>query len=328
MTDNKTFYVIYQENQSVAVETHFTPDGGDRKRPLSTVGQLIAAFKEAVKPDLDQVSVQKLTLHPAEDADALDEFGEEPTLIIKSTLNRRTSSTGSNQSQPAPHPHRLQRWESLNRVLGTKRNKKARRDCEGHSLSYSSVTWKSVEEIFEGELEKYEQDVLPIPEPDFQLLLTMLSWIFKCYKSTLLIGLDSEAKRIHLIAPVLWAVVQLLPDVTVNVEAELKGKRVDTHGHFEFILTRGSKRVCIVEAKKEDFHQGMAQDLLGCEVAADLDSSSEVYGIVTNFEKWIFLKSQDERILADERSVIRSDRDRPKEEDLREVVGKLHSLLA
>ncbi|KAI8904876.1 hypothetical protein EDD86DRAFT_278042 [Gorgonomyces haynaldii] len=121
---------------------------------------------------------------------------------------------------------------------------------------------------------------------------------------------------------------RLLPDVTVNVGAELNGKRVDAHGHFEFILTRGSKRVCIVEAKQEQFHQGMAQDLLGCEVAADLDNSSEVYGIVTNFTQWIFLKSQDERILADERSVIGFDRDRPKEEDLREVVGKLHSLLA
>ena len=43
----------------------------------------------------------------------------------------------------------------------------------------------------------------------------------------------------------------------------------------------------------------MNQALLGCEVAADLDNADSVYGIVTNFEKWIFLKSL-EKILCGE----------------------------
>lgn len=61
------------------------------------------------------------------------------------------------------------------------------------------------------------------------------------------------------------------------------------HGHFEFVLRRGNKRVCIVEAKKDDMRQGMAQDLLGCEVAAEIDHLNLVCGIVTNYVQCILL---------------------------------------
>ena len=93
----------------------------------------------------------------------------------------------------------------------------------------------------------------PFPESDYEVLSKVITWIIKSYHSQLL---DNEAKRIHLIAPVLRAVVQLLPDVTVNVEQNLNGGRVHAHGHFEFVLTQGQKSVCIVEVKEEKFKQG------------------------------------------------------------------------
>lgn len=36
------------------------------------------------------------------------------------------------------------------------------------------------------------------------------------------------------------------------------------------MIRRKKKAVCIVEAKKDDMEQGMAQDLVGCEVAAEV----------------------------------------------------------
>jgi hypothetical protein len=59
-------------------------------------------------------------------------------------------------------------------------------------------------------------------------------------------------------------------DAQIEVEEDLDGDFLKAHGHFEFVLRRGDKRVCIVEAKKDDMGQGMAQDLLGCEVAAEI----------------------------------------------------------
>jgi hypothetical protein len=41
-------------------------------------------------------------------------------------------------------------------------------------------------------------------------------------------------------------------DVDIVVEEDLVGNFVKAHGHFEFMLRRGNKAVCIVEAKKDD----------------------------------------------------------------------------
>ena len=88
------------------------------------------------------------------------------------------------------------------------------------------------------------QDIQSIPNCDYEVLAKMLTWIYKFYNFSLYDKDNiNEAKRVHLIAPVLWAVVQLLPDIIVTVEQELNGKRIRSDGHFEFILTRGDKRV-------------------------------------------------------------------------------------
>jgi hypothetical protein len=86
-------------------------------------------------------------------------------------------------------------------------------------------------------------------------------------------------------------------DVQIEVEEDLDGDFLKAQCHFEFVLCRGDKRVCIVEAKKDDMRQGMAQDLLGCEVAAEIDHLDSVYGIVTNYLQWNFLPSLDEKIV-------------------------------
>ena len=147
-----------------------------------------------------------------------------------------------------------------------------------------------------------------------------------CYGLTLLSG--TEAKRLHLIAPVIMCVVSLLPDVVVKVEEDLNGVNVHANGHFELILIRGIKRICIIQAKEEKFKQRMAQNLVGCEVAADLDGSNMVCGIVTNFDKWIFIRSKDKEILVDESNAIAFDSNGvPMQHGLSVVVGKLYSLL-
>ena len=72
----------------------------------------------------------------------------------------------------------------------------------------------------------------------------------------------------------------------------------------------------------------MAQNVIGCEIAIDLDGNNMVCGIVTNFEKWIFIRSKDEEILVDENNVIGFESNGvPKQDGLSEVVGKLYSLL-
>jgi hypothetical protein len=70
----------------------------------------------------------------------------------------------------------------------------------------------------------------------------------KCFGA---ITTGKEAKRLHFIAPILVCICFLLKgDVKIVAEEDLVGNFVKAHGHFDFMLTRGTKAVCIVEAKK------------------------------------------------------------------------------
>ncbi len=250
-------------------------------------------------------------------------------LTVKLLVAMSISSSETSLERKTMHPNRVKRQHALNEVLDKSKHSKKRKGAtedEDVSTPYSKTTWDAVKAIFDAEMKLYCEPVIPIPEEIFSLLSKYLTVVINCYGSTLVGG--NEAKRLHLIAPVLMCVVSLLPDVIVKVEEDLNGDNVHANGHFEFILVRGGKRICIVEAKDEQFRQGLSQNLVGCEVAADLDGSSMVCGIVTNFDKWMFIRSKDEEILVDERNGIFFDSNGvPIQAGLLNVVGKLYSLL-
>ena len=56
------FYVMYQSNSPVPIHTEFT-QLTKREMPLKTVGHLIAAYKAAVAPRLDNVPIDGISLH-------------------------------------------------------------------------------------------------------------------------------------------------------------------------------------------------------------------------------------------------------------------------
>lgn len=98
----------------------------------------------------------------------------------------------------------------------------------------------------------------------------------------------------YFISPIILAIsAHFHGDLKIDVEEDLRGNRVDISDHFEMILSHGVKKVILVVAKKENFDQGRGRCYLGCEIAADLGNLSEVYGIVTNFVEWYFIKSED-----------------------------------
>lgn len=131
-----------------------------------------------------------------------------------------------------------------------------------------------------------------------------------------------------MIAPIIICVCFLFNgDVQIEVEEDLDGDFLKAHGHFEFVLRRGNKRVCIVEAKKDDIRQGMAQDLLGCEIAAEIGHLDLDYGIVTNYVQWNFLRSLDEKIELDGCSLTLVNGSATNE-SLALISGKIYAMLS
>ena len=225
------------------------------------------------------------------------------------------------ENLPSP---RKERWVALNQILDRNRNSKERRNGE-FSISYSSVNHNEVKGVLGPLIRDYHQSVKALPHAKFELLRQLLAMT-----STILGGVQygNEAHRRHLIFPILLMVcTQFDGQVQIKVEEELTGKNVNAKGNFEFMLQRGDKRVCIVEAKKENMDQGRAQCLIGCEVASDLDDLRVVYGIVTTFELWTFLRScddkieQDHTVLVVEEGVVNPD-------SLMKIAGKLYAMLS
>ncbi|KAI8833953.1 hypothetical protein BJ741DRAFT_610609 [Chytriomyces cf. hyalinus JEL632] len=206
------------------------------------------------------------------------------------TIGNR-SSLNSSLSIKEPHAVRKRRWQKLNRILSP--NKKLKTT---ESEGYSYVTWSQVKDIFK--LMSYLQTVKEIPEDTANLLFNHLSVLTKCFGP---ITTGGDPQRLHFIAPILIYVCSLFNgDATILVEEDLAGVELKARGHFEFVLRRGNKRICIVEAKKDDLGQGLVEDLLGCEVVAERDNLDKVMGIVTNYVQWNFLRSLDESIEMEE----------------------------
>ena len=97
-------------------------------------------------------------------------------------------------------------------------------------------------------------------------------------------------------------------------------------GRFEFLLERGNKRICIVEAKSHDIWQGLTQDLLGIEAVADVERLNCVYGIVTDYVQW-FVKSLDNRIEVIEGSLQWRGNQTPTKESIEIIAGFIYAIL-
>ena len=182
-----------------------------------------------------------------------------------------------------------------------------------------------MEGVFGPLIKPYTQGVKDIPAKDFELLSQFLA---KTGTSIGDIEAGNEAQRLYFISPILVVVCSLFDgQVQIKVEHELTGKNVKANGRFEFMLQRGDKCVCIVEAKKEDMEQGRAQCLIGCEVASDVDNLRTVYGIVTTFDLWTFWRSCDDKIERD-RTTLLVEEGVVNPVSLMKIAGKIYAMLS
>jgi hypothetical protein len=259
---------------------------------------------------------------PLDPTEFLGFLGSKEDMLLVVVPSSRSSSRSTSESSltgKEPNPKRKQRWIALNEILEGNAKKSKTND----STAYSYVTWNQVKTVFNPT--NYVQPRRNIDDAQLSFLAQYLSITTKCFGD---ITTGKESKRLHFIAPVLICVCILLDgDVDIVVEEDLVGNFVKAHGHFEFMLRRGNKAVCIVEAKKDDVEQGMAQDLVGCEVAAEVGGLDIVYGIVTNYIQWNFLRSLNDKVEKEECS-LRLTPNGPERESLKEIAEKIYGMLS
>lgn len=225
---------------------------------------------------------------------------------------------------------RRRRWEQLNPVL--ENNKKAnfnQRSDGSKSTEYSDVNWEQVKKFFPvrvGSIESEKTSLTTmITDSSLDALVNYLKCISICFHS---VTEGREVKRIHFIAPIIMMVCSVFNDsVEILCEEDVVSDRVHAHGHFEFVLRRGSKRLCIVEAKKDDILQGKVQVLMGCESICDADNLSIAYGVATNYLEWCFLKNSADEIV-EEMLTLGLASNQPTVESVRVIANKICSILS
>jgi len=215
---------------------------------------------------------------------------------------------------------RKRRWDGLNLVLDI--NKKAKIEYEHMSLGYSYANWEQVKKYFPlvvGNLQTTTGEGLT--QPPLTALQQYLSFATNCF------GSISGAKRSHLISPIIIIVGSYFNgDIQILAEEDIEGNRVHAHCHFEFVLKRGDKRICIAEAKKDDILQAKTQCLVGCESLCDVENLSVSYGIATSYLEWCFVKDEADKI-TEEMLTVCLENGSPTIESLRTIANKIIAIL-
>jgi hypothetical protein len=229
-----------------------------------------------------------------------------------------------------PSEERRKRWEELNAILiqaeidaAEKSGKKNLKE----SSAYSSLNWSLIAPVYDHIIHDYSQTVKEVPQETMDLLHNYIVTLTRRLSS---VTTGKESQRLHFIAPILVYVSDLFgpeDSIQIVIEEDLNGVNVKANGHFEFMLKRNNKRICIVEAKKDNMEQGMVQDIVGMEVASDLNGLDTVYGIVTNYVEWMFLKSQNDKIERDV-DTLNFEKQVATVESLKRIAGKIYALLS
>ena len=329
MSEIEPLYVQYLDTEPIEVD----PVG------CKTVSALIKKAQKEFSPLLDSFTLAKLTLHRYTGTKL------RPHMKISELVNPPFHNDGDIPlliryadalpvvKKPKTSHHseeRKKRWEELNPILIQAEidaaEKSGKKNLKGSS-AYSSLNWSLISPVYDHIIHDYSQTVKEVPQETMELLHNYIVTLTRRLGS---VTTGKESQRLHFIAPILVYVSDLFgpeDSIKIAIEEDLNGVNVKANGHFEFMLKRKNKRICVVEAKKDDILQGMVQDLVGMEVASDLNDLDTVYGIVTNYVAWMFLKSQNDKIERDEDELHR-EHGIPTIESLKRIAGKIYALLS
>ncbi|KAI8897021.1 hypothetical protein BC833DRAFT_615226 [Globomyces pollinis-pini] len=315
MTEIEPLFVQYLDTEPIEVD----PIG------CKDIADFIKKAQKEFSPELDEFPLNKLTLHRY--------TGTKLKGDIK--IRELLKQSGFENTDLAPLLIRCadalrKRWKELNPILIQAEidaaEKSGKKNLKG-SLAYSSLNWSLISPVYDHIIHDYSQTVKEVPQETMELLHNYLVTLTRRLSS---VTTAKESQRLHFIAPILVYVSNLFgPEdfIQIVIEEDLNGVNVKANGHFEFMLKRNNKRICIVQAKKDDILQGMVQNLVGMEVVSDLNDLDTVYGIVTNYVEWLFLKSQNDKIEMDE-DVLHRERGIPTIESLKRIAGKIYALLS
>ncbi|ETO68347.1 hypothetical protein F444_14794 [Phytophthora nicotianae P1976] len=219
-------------------------------------------------------------------------------------------------------------WTILNNAIASKQGK------DGNT-AFSAVEYESLPkrfriddgEVTQGPFHKLMTEANGIDDNSLDELMKTLevkSWAYNDPTT-------NEATRVQFMSAIFEHVVHMFKKagkdserVRLSIQSKLAGSFVKANGVVDFLISRGKKTVCVVEAKDWNFKKGSAQSVLGMEVAAEINNEEHVYGVVTNYVEWRFLKRTDDGIERFSDGIPENGSTR---DDVNRIAGRLHAIL-
>lgn len=187
-----------------------------------------------------------------------------------------------------------------------------------------------IESVYRPLIQPFELSTARIPVATTEAIHAEVTCLTKCTGSVLVHGNEHHVGQF--VAAVLKNVCVLFcaDDGEVRLESEewITGDYFKAHGRFDFAVKRNGEALCIIEVKKGDVEQGLAQNLVQMEASVDMDHLDTVCGIVTDFLRWVFLISSKDKVQQNI-ALLEFDRSEvPTKKSLEEIDGRVYSLLS
>ncbi|KAF1330150.1 hypothetical protein FI667_g5261, partial [Globisporangium splendens] len=264
--------------------------------------------KKAVPEEEDAVMPDALTVPP-------EPFPDSPFAINRRVLNEALLEVRREQLASSTAERKL---------TGSKRK-------AIDFVACSSVKWSRIQGVYSDRM-RFDDEAFPCQEFESPDITSIMEEVRRQQEHSGMCKEQNEERRKQGISTILNGAAALLKDKAVQVryEVALKNAAVFSNGVADMLVTRDQKRkLLVVEAKKEDFDQGKAQDLVLMDVAIAENEKqgvkiTPVFGIVSTFTEWNFYRYDVEGIkyTFDQINEVRS-----LESDVRRVIGRVYNML-
>lgn len=286
-----------------------------------------AAFERYVKEEMEMKPSRRVR-HPFfafPDEDSRPDGTIQVLVVEPNVLTRRDQVRADSRCKRA-------RWEQINRAV-QERAKREKMDPDMADLNATKpqgtgevvLAWRDIESVYASCTKHYNLQPSYIPD---DILDAMYACMYPFAGMHGMTWPGNEARHRCVITPLFAYVCHMFSgQAHILVDEQIRGERVHTMGEFAFVLRRGGLRVGIVQAPGNDMEQGLARALLGCEALADTAQFGVVFGIVTNYANWIFVRSEMDCVYQCVATIQFDARGLPSRESLRAIAGMIHAML-
>jgi hypothetical protein len=105
------------------------------------------------------------------------------------------------------------------------------------------------------------------------------------------------------------------------------GKYLDVIVSLTLNIHSPTRHIMFLEPQQGDFDDALSNILIACEIVAETKKTDVVYGVISNFHKWIFVRSSNAGLVTDECHLNMDSEGIPSPESLEVIMGKINAML-